>query len=112
MLLKKYNTKNLLMVDVLFNKKVIRHNTKRIESKLNRTGTYDVYKISLSCFDDKKYILDDKSFEKIFRKDKVNKTCALENFLVIIKSIKCCVNKKLGAIESVKSCFFIILLVV
>ena len=31
---------------------------KRIQSKLLRTGTYDVSKISLSCFDDKKYVLD------------------------------------------------------
>ena len=43
-------------VDVLFNKKVIRHNMKRIQSKLNRIGTYDVCKISLSYFDDKRYI--------------------------------------------------------
>ena len=46
-------------VDVLFNEKVIRHNMKRIQSKLHRIGTYDVCKISLSCFDDKRYILDD-----------------------------------------------------
>ena len=32
---------------------------KRIRSKLHRIGTYDVSKISLSCFDDKRYILDD-----------------------------------------------------
>ena len=46
-------------VDVLFNKKVIRHNMNRIQRKLDRFGTYHVYKISLSCFDDKRYILDD-----------------------------------------------------
>ena len=46
-------------IDVLFNKKVIRHNMKRIQSKLHKIGTYDECKISLSCFDDKKYILDD-----------------------------------------------------
>ena len=40
-------------VDVLFNKKVIRHNMKPIQSKLHRIETYDVCKISLSCFDDK-----------------------------------------------------------
>ena len=44
---------------VLFNKKVIRHNMKRIQSKLHKIGTYDVCKISLSSFDDKRYILDD-----------------------------------------------------
>ena len=46
-------------VDVLFNKKVIRHDMKRTQSKLHRIGAYDVCKISLSCFDDKRYILDD-----------------------------------------------------
>ena len=39
-------------------KKVIRHNMKRIQSKLHKIGTYDVYIISLSCFDDKRYALD------------------------------------------------------
>ena len=48
-------------VDVLFNKIVIRHNMKKIQSKLYRLGTYDNCKISLSCFDDKKYIVDDGS---------------------------------------------------
>ena len=37
---------------------MIIHKMKRIQSKLHRTGTYDVCKISLSCFDDKRYILD------------------------------------------------------
>ena len=46
-------------VDVLFNKKVVRYNMKRIQSKLHELGTYDVYKISLSCFDDKRYVLND-----------------------------------------------------
>ena len=46
-------------VDVLFNKKVVRHNMKRIQSKLHEIGTYDVFKISLSCFDDERYVLDD-----------------------------------------------------
>ena len=32
---------------------------KRIQSKLHKTGTYKVCKISLPCFDDKRYILDD-----------------------------------------------------
>ena len=46
-------------VDVLFNEKVIRHNIKRIQSKLHRIGTYHVCKIPLSCFSDKRYVLDD-----------------------------------------------------
>ena len=32
-------------VDVLFNNKTIRHNMKRIQSKLYILGTYDVFKI-------------------------------------------------------------------
>ena len=31
---------------------------KIIQSKLRRIGAYDVCKISLSCFDDKRYVLD------------------------------------------------------
>ena len=46
-------------VDVLFNKNVVRHNMKIIQSKLHDIGTYDVYTISLSCVDDKRYVLDD-----------------------------------------------------
>ena len=46
-------------VSVLYDKKVIRHNIKRIQSKLHKIETYDVCKISLSCFDDKRYVLDD-----------------------------------------------------
>ena len=40
-------------------KKIMRHKMKRIQSKLHRTGTYEVCKILLSCFDDKRYILGD-----------------------------------------------------
>ena len=45
-------------VDVLFNKKVIKHNMKRIQSKLRKIDTYDSCKISLSCLVDKRYVLD------------------------------------------------------
>ena len=45
--------------DVLFNEKVIRHKMKRIQSKKHKLGTYEIDKISLSCFDDKRYVLDD-----------------------------------------------------
>ena len=41
--------------DVLFNEKVIRHKVKRIQSKNNKLGTYEIDKISLSCFDDKRF---------------------------------------------------------
>ena len=45
--------------DVLFNKKIIRQKMKRIQSKKHKLGTYETDKISLSCFDDKRYVLDD-----------------------------------------------------
>ena len=45
--------------DVLFNKKIIRHKMKRIQAKKHKIGTYEIDKISLSCFDDKRYVLDD-----------------------------------------------------
>ena len=44
---------------VLFNKKGMRHKMKRIQSVLHDIGTYEINKISLSCFDDKRYVLDD-----------------------------------------------------
>ena len=45
--------------DVLFNEKIVRHKMKRIQSKKHKLGTYEIDKISLSCFDDKRYVLDD-----------------------------------------------------
>ena len=45
--------------DVLFNKKVVRHRMKRIQSELHRIGTYKLNKITLSCFHDKRFALDD-----------------------------------------------------
>ena len=45
--------------DVLFNEKIIRHKMKRIQSKKHKLGTYEIDKISLSCFDNKRYVLHD-----------------------------------------------------
>ena len=45
--------------DSLFDKKVVRHKMKGIESKKHKIGTYQINKISLSCFDDKRFALDD-----------------------------------------------------
>ena len=45
--------------DILFNERIIRHKMKRIQSKKHNLGTYEIAKISLSCFDDKRYELDD-----------------------------------------------------
>ena len=43
----------------MFNKRVIRHKLKRIQAKKHKIGTYEIDKISLSYFDDKRYALDD-----------------------------------------------------
>ena len=40
-------------------KKNIRHKMKRIQAKKHKIGTYEINKISLSCFDDKRQVLDD-----------------------------------------------------
>ena len=45
--------------NTLFNKKVVRHKMKRIQIKKNKFGTYEINKISLSCFDDKRFVLND-----------------------------------------------------
>ena len=43
--------------DTLFQKRIIRHTMRGIKSKNHNLGTYKTNKISLSCFDDKRYIL-------------------------------------------------------
>ena len=45
--------------DVLFNEKIVRHEMKRIQSKKHNLRTHAIEKISLPCFDDKGYVLDD-----------------------------------------------------
>ena len=42
--------------DVLLNQKCLRGMTNRIQSKDHKIGTYEINKISLSCFEDKIYI--------------------------------------------------------
>ena len=58
--------------DVLFNEKITRHKMKRIQSKNHKLGTYEIDKISWSCFDDKKDVLDDGAYTlSYFHKDSV-----------------------------------------
>ena len=40
-------------------KNIIRHKMKRMQAKKHKIGTYEIDKISLSCFDNKRYVLDD-----------------------------------------------------
>ena len=44
--------------DVLLNKKCLIHSMNGIQRKYQRIETYEIKKISLSCFDDKIYIQD------------------------------------------------------
>nr|DAC81289.1 TPA_asm: PolB [Corynactis coral adintovirus] len=46
-------------VDTLFNKKQMHSKMKTIRSQNHELGSYEINKISLSCFDDKRYILED-----------------------------------------------------
>ena len=45
--------------DTLFNKKIMRHKMRRIQPKKHKIGTYEIDKLSLSCFDNKRFVLDD-----------------------------------------------------
>ena len=45
--------------DTLFNKKVVRHKMKRIQSKKHKIEIYEINKISLSVFDGKRFVLND-----------------------------------------------------
>ena len=45
--------------DTLFRKKIMRHKMRRIQAKKHKMGTYEIDKISLSCFDDKRFVLND-----------------------------------------------------
>ena len=62
---KKYNTAKGVSIatefdifkDVLYNKKIITHKMKKIQSKKHNLGEYEINMISLSCFDNKRYVL-------------------------------------------------------
>ena len=43
--------------NILFKKKILRHTMRRVASKSHNLGTYENKKRSLSCFDDKQYVL-------------------------------------------------------
>ena len=49
---------------------------KRIQAKKHKIGTYEIDKISLSCFDDKRFVLDDGVSTLVyFHKDCSKKEC-------------------------------------
>ena len=60
--------------NVLFSKKIMRHKMRKVQAKNHKLGTYENNKISLSCFDDKIFVLKDDIhtlayFDKNFKKD-------------------------------------------
>ena len=57
---------------------------KRIQSKKHKLGTYEIDKISLSCFDDKRCVLDDEIHTRAYfhedsvtsnKKEEIKKNC-------------------------------------
>ena len=42
--------------DTLFNKKIIRHKMRLMQGKKHKMGTYEINKISLSVFGDKRFV--------------------------------------------------------
>ena len=56
---KEFNTAKGVNVATGFNnKKIVRYKMKRIQRKKHKPGTYEINKISLSCFVDKRFVLD------------------------------------------------------
>ena len=82
--------------DVLFSTEIISHKMKRIQSKRHKLGTYENNKIFFSCFDCKRYVLDD-GFRMLayFHKDSV--TSCKEIKKIVIKNI---IIKKIVIIET------------
>ena len=52
--------------DTLFNKKILRHKMRRIQTKKHKLGTYEINKISLSYFDDKRFVLNDGIYTRVY----------------------------------------------
>ena len=57
--IKKHFDAELLFTDTEKNKKVLRHKMRTIQGNKHRLGTCEISKISLSVFDDKRFLLND-----------------------------------------------------
>ena len=55
----KNNIKHINYKETLFNNKQMHHKMKTIRSQNHQLGSYEINKVSLSCYDDKRYILED-----------------------------------------------------
>ena len=49
----------LSLMNSLLNREINRYKMRRIQSKKHKMRTYKINKISLSCFDDKRFVLND-----------------------------------------------------
>ena len=59
---------------------------RRIRSKKHKLGTYEIDQISLSCFDDKRYVLNDGNYTlSYFHKNSV--TTAITKKIALIEKI-------------------------
>ena len=59
-------------LECLLNNSMMRHEMKGIKSEDHKVSTYKSNKISLSCYDDKRYILDDESTSYAYGHYKIN----------------------------------------
>ena len=46
-------------ISIMLYKQITKHKMRRIQSKKHKIGTYEINKILSSCFDDKRFVLDD-----------------------------------------------------
>ena len=65
-------------------KKIIRHKMKIIQSKQHKLGTYKIDKISLSCFDNKRYVLDDGIYTLSYFHKIVSKVVMIKKIVIIL----------------------------
>ena len=72
----KYNIKHSDYKDTLLNKKQMYHTMKTIRSKNHELSSYEINKVSLSCFDDKRYIHKDGKTSYAYGHKNINKSNA------------------------------------
>ena len=65
---------------------------KRTQAKKHKIGTYEIDKISLSCFDDKRFVLDDEIHKRAYLHRNSVTSCKKIKKILIIK--KDCDNEK------------------
>ena len=82
----KNNIKHGDYKNVLLNKEQLHHKMKTIRSQKHQLGSYEINKVSLSCFDDKRYIYDNGSSSYQFDDVVVLQLFSLLCFLIVLVS--------------------------